>query len=158
MTGAFGFRPGQPPEWDIERFMRGGEVATAVTTLERNRRTFAWKCADVDADGLALRLGASSVTLGDLLKHLAWVEELYFQEHSVGRECMAPFDQLDLGRDLGDMALDHGGRGRAGCLACALGAGRASLPRRAGGGAVPRRTRADDLERHEPAPAARGHD
>jgi hypothetical protein len=124
MTGAFGFRPGQPPEWDIERFMRGGEVATAVTTLERNRRTFAWKCADVDADGLALRLGASSVTLGDLLKHLAWVEELYFQEHSVGRECMAPFDQLDLGRDLGDMALDHGGRGRrmpgvrSGCRPC----------------------------------------
>jgi uncharacterized damage-inducible protein DinB len=79
--------------------MRGDDVETAVTTLERNRRTFAWKCADVDAEGLGLRLGVSSVTLGGLLKHLAWVEELYFQNHLAGRQSMAPFDQLDLERD-----------------------------------------------------------
>ncbi|GAA2153953.1 putative damage-inducible protein DinB [Humibacillus xanthopallidus] len=99
MTSAFGFTPGQPPEWDIERFMRGDEVDTAVITLERNRRAFAWKCADLGAEGLALRLGASSVTLGGLLKHLAWVEELYFQNRLSGRQFMAPFDQLDLERD-----------------------------------------------------------
>jgi len=99
MTSTFGFTPGQPPEWDIERFMRGDEVDTAVITLERNRRTFAWKCADVGAEGLGLRLGASSVTLGGLLKHLAWVEELYFQDHLAGRQPMAPFDQLDLESD-----------------------------------------------------------
>ena len=51
MTSTFGFPPGQPPEWDIERFMRGDEVDTAVITLERNRRTFAWKCARVGAEG-----------------------------------------------------------------------------------------------------------
>jgi hypothetical protein len=95
MTGNFGFVPGEPPEWDLERFMRGDEVDTAVITLERNRRAFAWKCADVDAVGLRLRLGASSVTLGGLLKHLAWVEELYFQDRLAGRHPMAPFDQLD---------------------------------------------------------------
>lgn len=99
MTSAFGFTPGQPPAWDIERFMRGDEVDTAVITLERNRRTFAWKCADLGAEGLGLRLGASSVTLGGLLKHLAWVEELYFQNRLAGRQSMAPFDQLDLDRD-----------------------------------------------------------
>jgi uncharacterized damage-inducible protein DinB len=99
MTSAFGFTPGQPPEWDIERFMRGDEVDTAVITLERNRRTFGWKCADLGAEGLSLRLGASSVTLGGLLKHLAWVEELYFQNRLAGRPSMAPFDQLDLDRD-----------------------------------------------------------
>jgi uncharacterized damage-inducible protein DinB len=99
MTSAFGITPGQPPEWDIERFMRGDEVDTAVITLERNRRTFAWKCADLGAEGLGLRLGASSVTLGGLLKHLAWVEELYFQERLAGRQSMAPFDQLDLEKD-----------------------------------------------------------
>jgi hypothetical protein len=104
MTNTFGFTPGQPPEWDIERFMRGDEVETAVTTLERNRRTFAWKCADVGADGLGLRLGASSMTLGGLLKHLAWVEELYFQGYLAGRPLMAPFDQLDLERDWEDWA------------------------------------------------------
>jgi hypothetical protein len=41
MTSTFGFTPGQPPEWDIERFMRGDEVDTAVITLDRNRPTFA---------------------------------------------------------------------------------------------------------------------
>src|SRR6476660_1683398 len=95
MTTTFGFTPGQPPELDLERFLHGDEVETAVVTLERNRRTFAWKCAGVDADGLSLRLGRSSVTLGGLLKHLAWVEELYFQDHLAGRRPMPPFDQLD---------------------------------------------------------------
>jgi len=104
MTSTFGFTPGRPPEWDIERFMRGDEVDTAVITLERNRLTFAWKCADVAADGLGLRLGASAVTLGGLLKHLAWVEELYFQNRLAGRQSMAPFDQLDLERDWEDWA------------------------------------------------------
>ena len=104
MSSTFGFTPGRPPEWDIERFLRGDEVDTAVITLERNRRTFAWKCADVGAEGLRLRLGASSVTLGGLLKHLAWVEELYFQHRLAGRPFMAPFDQLDLERDWEDWA------------------------------------------------------
>jgi len=79
--------------------MRGDEVDTAVTTLERNRSTFAWKCADVGAEGLGLRLGASSVTLGCLLKHLAWVKEPYFQHRRAGRRFKAPFDQLDLESD-----------------------------------------------------------
>ncbi len=104
MTDTLGFIPGQPPQWDIERFMRGDEVETAVITLERNRLTFAWKCADVGADGLNLRLGASAVTLGGLLKHLAWVEELYFQHRLAGRTAREPFDQLDLERDWDDWA------------------------------------------------------
>jgi uncharacterized damage-inducible protein DinB len=102
MTSTFGFRPGEPPEWDIERFMRGDEIDTAVITLERNRRTFAWKCAGVDAEGLGLRLGASSVTLGGLLKHLAWVEDLYFQSRLAGHQAEPPFDQLDLEQDWED--------------------------------------------------------
>ena len=104
MSSSFGFTPGQPPEWDIERFMRGDEVDTAVITLERNRRTFAWKCADVGAEGLGLRLGAPAVTLAGLLKHLAWVEELYFQNRLADRPFMAPFDQLDLEGDWDDWA------------------------------------------------------
>ena len=102
MTSTLGFTPGQPPTWDVERFLRGDEIDTALITLERNRLTFAWKCADLDADGLGLRLGASAVTLGGLLKHLAWVEELYFQHRLAGRPSMAPFDQLDLETDWED--------------------------------------------------------
>ena len=99
MTSTFGFLPGQPPDWDIERFMRGDEVDTAVITLERNRRTFAWKCAGLGAEDLGRRLGRSEVTLGGLLKHLAWVEELYLQDRLAGRPSMAPFDQLDPDQD-----------------------------------------------------------
>jgi uncharacterized damage-inducible protein DinB len=99
MTSAFGFTPGQPPEWDLERFLHGAEVDTAGITLERNRRTLAWKCADVNAEGLHMRLGRSTLTLGGLLKHLAWVEELYFQDYLRGGSLMAPFDQLDLEAD-----------------------------------------------------------
>jgi uncharacterized damage-inducible protein DinB len=104
MTSTFGFTPGQPPEWNIDRFLRGDEVDTAVITLERNRRTFAWKCAEVDQDGLGLQLGTSSVTLGGLLKHLAWVEELYFQQRLANQQVRAPFDQLDLESDWDDWA------------------------------------------------------
>ncbi|MER7073000.1 DUF664 domain-containing protein [Terrabacter sp. NPDC000476] len=99
MTRDFGFEPGQPPQWDLERFLRGDEIDTAVITLERNRRTFAWKCARVGADGMRTRLGASTVTLGGLLKHLAWVEELYFQHRLAGVPPIAPFDRLDLEED-----------------------------------------------------------
>jgi uncharacterized damage-inducible protein DinB len=99
---AFSFTPGQPLGWDTERFMRGDEIDTAVITLERNRLTFAWKCADVSDEGLRLRLGASAMTLGGLLKHLAWVEEYYFQHRLANRPLMAPFDQLDLEGEWGD--------------------------------------------------------
>lgn len=102
MTSNLGFTSGRPPQWDLERFLRGDEVDTAAITLERNRRTFAWKCADVGAEGLALRLGATTVTLGGLLEHLAWVEELYFQVRLAGRPPTAPFDELDLDRDWND--------------------------------------------------------
>jgi hypothetical protein len=102
MTSAPGFTAGNPPEWDIGRFLRGDEVDTALITLERNRRTFAWKCASIYAEGMALRLGPSSVTLGGLLQHLAWVEELYFQHRLAGRPVRAPFDGLDLERDWED--------------------------------------------------------
>lgn len=114
MTTAPGFVAGRPPEWDVEKFLHGDEVETALITLERNRLTFAWKCADVDAAGLALRLEPSAVTLGGLLKHLAWVEELYFQHRLAGRPMMAPFDGLSLDddwdhwawRDAGDAPQD----------------------------------------------------
>jgi hypothetical protein len=104
MTSALGFTAGEPPKWDVERFLHGDEIETALMTLERNRLTFAWKCADVDAAGMTLRLGPSPVTLGGLLKHLAWVEELYFQHRLGGTPLMAPFDGLDLEANWDDWA------------------------------------------------------
>lgn len=102
MTSELGFIAGQPPEWDVEKFLHGDETETALITLERNRRTFAWKCADLDADGMTLRLAPSTVTLGGLLRHAAWVEELYFQDRLAGQPSMAPFDRLDVEADWED--------------------------------------------------------
>ena len=119
--------------------MRGDEVDTAVITLERNRLTFAWKCADVDAEGLGLRLGASSVTLGGLLKHLAWVEELYFQNRLADRQSMAPFDQLDLESDWEDWAWSTAADDTPDALRALWVDIRAPLPRSSGRGALPRR-------------------
>src|SRR5450631_128121 len=49
----------------------GDETATLLGSLERQRATLAWKCGGLDAAGLRATLGASSMTLGGLLKHLA---------------------------------------------------------------------------------------
>ncbi|GAB3754550.1 mycothiol transferase [Microlunatus parietis] len=96
-TSAPGFVAGRPPEWDIEIFKAGDEVETALVTLERNRRTFAWKCWGVAADGLQLRLGRSAVTLGGLLKHLALCEEQKFQVGLAGAALLPEFRGLDHG-------------------------------------------------------------
>ncbi len=95
MVTAPGFTAGRPPQWDVERFVHGDELDAALITLERNRLTFAWKCTGVDAAGLRLRVARSTMSLGGLLKHLAWVEEDYFQQRLAGRPSMPPFDALD---------------------------------------------------------------
>jgi hypothetical protein len=56
----------------------GDEVTTLLGSLERQRRTFAWKCGGLDAAGQRATPGPSAVTLGGLLKHLAAVEDHQF--------------------------------------------------------------------------------
>lgn len=80
--------PDEPP-------IAGSEVETLLGSLERQRRTFAWKCGGLDADGLQARVGASSLTLGGLLKHLALVEEEYFSSRLRGRPLGAPWSEVD---------------------------------------------------------------
>ncbi len=53
----------------------GTETETLVGALERQRRIFAWKCADLDADGMLATAAASTMTLGGLVKHMALVED-----------------------------------------------------------------------------------
>ncbi|MET8863999.1 DinB family protein [Nonomuraea sp. NPDC004580] len=54
------------------------ELGTLVGYLEFHRATFAWKCAGLDAAGLKATVGASTMTLGGMLKHLAYVEDHWF--------------------------------------------------------------------------------
>ena len=55
-----------------------GKLETLVDFLDFQRATLAWKCSGMDADSLRTKLVASPVTLDGLLKHMAWVEYLWF--------------------------------------------------------------------------------
>ena len=77
----------------------GDEVSTLVTVLERNRRTFAWKCSGIDAAGLRASTGASTMTLAGLLKHLALVEDHYFTHQLQGLPLPSPWDVVDFDAD-----------------------------------------------------------
>ena len=50
------------------------EVDTLRGFLDFHRETLRWKTSGLDADELAHRIRPSSMTLGGLLKHLAFVE------------------------------------------------------------------------------------
>jgi uncharacterized damage-inducible protein DinB len=71
------------------------ETATLLGFLEYQRATLAWKCAGLDAAGLRATVGASSMTLGGLLKHLAYVEGDWFSRWLHGRDRPAPWDTVD---------------------------------------------------------------
>ena len=73
----------------------GDEAATLVGSLERQRATFAWKCSDLEGEQLARRLGASELTLGRLLKHLAYMEDINFTRDLAGGELPRPWSDVD---------------------------------------------------------------
>jgi hypothetical protein len=77
----------------------GDEMATLIGTLERNRRTFAWKTGGLDAEGLRATTAASTMTLGGLLKHLALVEADWFAVKLRGEQLGEPWDTVDWDAD-----------------------------------------------------------
>jgi uncharacterized damage-inducible protein DinB len=77
----------------------GDETATLLGSLERQRATLAWKCGSLDTVGLQATVGASSITLGGLLKHLALVEDDYFTGKLLGRNLGSPWDTVDWDAD-----------------------------------------------------------
>ena len=84
--------PREPP-------LAGDETATLVGSLERQRRTLAWKCGGLDAAGMRATFGASRITLGGLLKHLALVEADYFLHRLHGRSPGPPWESVDWDSD-----------------------------------------------------------
>ena len=86
-----------------------GEVASLLDFLDSQRAIFAWKCAGLDAAGLRVTVGASSMTLGGMLKHLACAEDLWCSRYLHGHERAAPWDAVDWTADPGwdwDSAAD----------------------------------------------------
>ncbi|MFF2028652.1 DinB family protein [Arthrobacter sp. NPDC058192] len=71
------------------------ETATLLGFLDYQRSTLAWKCAGLDAAALAATVAASTMTLGGLLKHLAYVESDWFSRALHGLDCDPPFDAVD---------------------------------------------------------------
>jgi hypothetical protein len=81
------FPPWEPP-------LAGTEVEHLTGALDRLRTTFRWKADDLDAAGLRARIGASALTLGGLLKHLAAAEDCMFTTKLTGEPVGAPWDAM----------------------------------------------------------------
>jgi hypothetical protein len=75
------------------------EAESLTTVLERNRRTFAWKTAGLDEQGLRATTAASTMTLGGLVKHLALVEADWLAVKLAGQDYGAPWDSVDFDAD-----------------------------------------------------------
>lgn len=75
------------------------ETATLLGFLDYQRATLAWKCGGLDAAGLGATVGPSSMTLGGLLKHLAYVEDYWFSQRLHGRDRQPPWDTADWAAD-----------------------------------------------------------
>jgi uncharacterized damage-inducible protein DinB len=75
------------------------EAGTLLGFLDYQRATFAWKCAGLDAAGLAATVGVSAMTLGGMLKHLALVEDSWFSESLFGRDPAPPWNSVDWDAD-----------------------------------------------------------
>ena len=84
--------PWEPP-------LAGSELEHLVGALDRLRTTFRWKADELDAAGLATRVGASSLTLGGLLKHLAITEDFIFTRKLTGEPVGQPWESLWDGTD-----------------------------------------------------------
>lgn len=79
------------PPWEPP--LTGSDADQLLAALDRQRATFRWKADELDADGLATRVGASKLTLGGLLNHLALVEDLYSANHLSGADLDPRWDQ-----------------------------------------------------------------
>ncbi len=71
------------------------EVATLVGFLEFQRATLAWKVDALDPVGLRATVGVSTMTLGGMLAHLAFVEDWWFSQWLLDRDPSAPWAGVD---------------------------------------------------------------
>ncbi|HEX8973283.1 DUF664 domain-containing protein [Oryzihumus sp.] len=85
------------PPWEPPT--AGTEAEHLAAALDRLRATFRWKADGLDSAGLQTRIGASTLTLAGLLKHLALVEDQYFTARLGGETLGAPWDGVDWDAD-----------------------------------------------------------
>jgi uncharacterized damage-inducible protein DinB len=75
------------------------EVSTLLGFLDFHRATLRWKTADLDTAGLRARLAPTYMTLGGLLKHIAWVEDHWFGTRLHDEDPGTPWDGADWDAD-----------------------------------------------------------
>ena len=92
-----------PPPWEPP--LAGSETEHLLGALERLRATFRWKADGLDAEQLQARVGASRLTIGNLLKHLAFAEDFMFTTKLRGGSPGPPWDDA-VGRPSGDWAFE----------------------------------------------------
>lgn len=90
MTDEHG-RP-MPPE-------ESGEVATLLGFLAFQRATLDWKSRGLSDEQLRVALPPTPMTLGGLLKHLAYVEDYWFTEVAGGGPAPEPWASADFKAD-----------------------------------------------------------
>ncbi|WP_328857687.1 DinB family protein [Williamsia herbipolensis] len=83
----------------VEPEFAADEVSTLRGFLAYQRATFAWKCEGLDARALATTVAASSMTLGGMLKHLAFVETQWVTHRLAGRAMPQPWASVDWAAD-----------------------------------------------------------
>ena len=76
-----------------------GETETLLGFLDYLRATLEWKCAGLDATGLSATTASSTMTLGGMLKHLAYVEDHWFSRSLHGQDAAPPWDTVDWAAD-----------------------------------------------------------
>jgi hypothetical protein len=95
--------PTEPP-------LAGTDTETMLGSLDRQRATLAWKTGGLDVAGMRATVGASTLTLGGLLMHLAVVEEATFSWMLMGRAPGPPWSPETYAADPGwewALAAEH---------------------------------------------------
>jgi hypothetical protein len=79
--------------------LRADEPTTLRAFLDYHRDTFRRKCSGLSRAQLAQSLAPSDMTLGGMMKHLAVVDQSWFEDDFLGRGLMPPFDTVDWDAD-----------------------------------------------------------
>lgn len=80
----------------------GDEAATLLGYLDYQRCILAWKCRGLDAAGMRATTAASTMTLGGLLMHMAYVEDHWSARvlWNRGKHSQPPWDTVDWEADM----------------------------------------------------------
>jgi uncharacterized damage-inducible protein DinB len=73
----------------------GDELTLLNGFLDFYRAVMVRKARTLSAGQLAARLGPSSLTIGGLIKHLAWAEHIWFSRRLIGGELGEPWAAVD---------------------------------------------------------------